>query len=55
MPHADAAPARAETHEAALAIHPDDGAPAIKDATLMLWVVLGAIAAWSLVVYFFVL
>ncbi len=52
MPHADPHAHAAPAHDV-----PSDDAtnPAIKDAALTLWVVVGAIAAWSAAVYFFIL
>ena len=52
MPHAD------PPHPApddALAASSDEHNPAIKDAALTLWIVVGAIAVWSAVVALFVL
>ncbi len=54
MPHADA-PHPAPVTTDAFAPHADDQAPAIKDAALMMWIVVGAIAVWSAAVYFLIL
>ncbi len=54
MPHADT-PHPAPVTTASFAPHADDQAPAIKDAALTLWIVVGAIAVWSAAVYFLIL
>ncbi len=52
MPHADTPHPVADDAHAATS---DEHNPAIKDAAVTLWIVIGAIAVWSAVVSLFVL